>query len=154
QVHEFSGNACDYDVVPLPERWVRLSKKFPLLAATLLLTALCLGQTLKTLTHQPPAGVGMSFLLTDGSVLFQGNAESTWYKLTPDISGSYLNGTWKQVATLPAGYVPDAFASAVLADGRVIVEGGEYNNGAFTLTNKGAIYDPKANTWTPVAPPT
>lgn len=40
------------------------------------------------------------------------------------------------------------FASAVLADGRAVITGGEYLNGAFTLTNLGAIYDPKANTWT------
>ena len=47
-----------------------------------------------------------------------------------------------------------AFASLVLGDGRVLIEGGEYNSGAFVLTNKGAIYDPKTNTWTSVAPPT
>ena len=96
----------------------------------------------------------MSFLLTDGTVMFQGSSPATWYKLTPDNTGNYVNGTWTQLATLPAGYAPDAFASAVLADGRVLIEGGEYNNGPFTLTNKGAIYDPKANTWTSVAPPT
>jgi len=57
------------------------------------------------------------------------------------------------VASLQAGYVPDDFASAVLADGRVVITGGEYNNGQFTLTNLGAIYDPVANTWTPLAAP-
>jgi hypothetical protein len=86
--------------------------------------------------------------------MFQGNASASWYKLTPDINGSYLNGTWTKLANLPTGYVPDAFASSVLGDGRVLIEGGEYNNGNFTLTNKGAIYDPKTNTWTMVAPPT
>jgi len=42
-----------------------------------------------------------------------------------------------------------------LADGRLLLEGGEYSNcGAeFTLTNQGAIYDPVANTWTAVTPP-
>jgi len=85
--------------------------------------------------------------------MFQGNGGSDWYKLTPDISGSYVNGAWTRLANLPAGYVPDAFASAVLSDGRVVVVGGEYNNGAFVLTNRGAIYDPKANTWTSLAPP-
>jgi hypothetical protein len=42
----------------------------------------------------------------------------------------------------------------VLPDGRVLVEGGEYDGGAQSETNKGAIYDPVANTWTAVAPPT
>ena len=43
----------------------------------------------------------------------------------------------------------------MLADGRVLIEGGEYNDpdGPFPLTNKGAIYDPVADTWTQVAPP-
>jgi hypothetical protein len=49
--------------------------------------------------------------------------------------------------------VPDAFASAVLADGRVIIEGGEYNNNVFAFTNLGAVYDPVKNTWTKQKPP-
>jgi len=110
-------------------------------------------QTIQSLTHQPPAGAGIGFLLTDGTAMFQANNLSDWYKLTPDNTGSYLNGTWTKLASLPSGYVPDAFASAVLADGRVIIEGGEYNFNNFALTNKGAIYDPVANTWTAVAPP-
>jgi hypothetical protein len=36
--------------------------------------------------------------------------------------------TWSQIASLPSGYIPSFFASAVLPDGRVIVEGGEYND--------------------------
>ena len=48
-----------------------------------------------------------------------------------------------------------ATASAVLADGRLLLEGGEYTDcgAVFTLTNQGAIYDPAANTWTTVTPP-
>jgi hypothetical protein len=120
----------------------------------LILAVTAAAQTLQTLTHQPPSGVGMSFLLTDGSVMFQGGNLANWYKLTPDNTGSYLNGTWSSLASLPVGYAPDAFASAVLADGRLLVEGGEYNKGSFVLTNKGAIYDPVTNLWTAVAPPT
>ena len=78
---------------------------------------------------------------------------SAWYKLSPNSSGSYLNGSWSSLAGLPSGYNPDAFASAVLADGRVVVMGGEYNQGSFALSNKGAIYDPRANTWTALGPP-
>ena len=123
-------------------------------ALLLVLQSAAFGQTLKTLIHQPPNGAGIGFLLTDGTVMFQGNTQSDWWKLTPDNTGSYLNGTWSQLASLPSGYSPDAFASAVLADGRLIVEGGEYNFNQFTLTNLGAIYDPITNTWTSVpAPP-
>ncbi|HTS35365.1 MAG TPA: kelch repeat-containing protein [Candidatus Solibacter sp.] len=121
--------------------------------ATLALSLASFAQTLKSLAHQSPGGAGIGFLLTDGTVLFQGNNLSSWYLLTPDISGSYQNGTWKKVGNLPAGYNPDAFASAVLADGRVVIAGGEYLGSSFTLTNKCAIYDPKTATWTALAPP-
>jgi hypothetical protein len=110
-------------------------------------------QTLQTLVNQPPDGVGISFLMTDGTVITQGGAQSDWAKLTPDKFGSYVNGTWQTIASLPAGYVPDAFASAVLADGRLIIEGGEYNNGGFAFTNMGAVYDPVKDTWTMQKPP-
>ena len=126
-----------------------------LLTATVLL-AVCgisAAQSLTRLKHQPPDGAILTFQLTDGTVMAQGNGDSDWWKLTPDITGSYINGTWTQLASLPKGYVPDAFASAVLADGRLIIEGGEYNNGNFSLTNQGAIYDPAANTWTSLKPP-
>jgi hypothetical protein len=114
-----------------------------------------LAQTLTTLKNQPPDGVIISYQLTDGTVMVQGNNCSDWWKLTPDNTGSYIDGTWTQLASLPSGYAPYANASAVLADGRLIIEGGEYSGcGAeFTLTNQGAIYDPIANTWTSVAPP-
>ncbi len=73
-------------------------------------------------------------LLTDGRVLVHdesGNSGTwgNWWTLTPDINGNYATGTWKQVATMPSGYGPLYFGSAVLPDGRYIAEGGEYNNG-------------------------
>src|SRR5271166_5580226 len=121
----------------------------------LLLAACCLtqAQTLTNLTHSAPDGAAVQFLLTDGTVLVQGYQGQDWWKLTPDNTGSYANGTWTQVASLASNYDPNAFASQVLADGRVLIEGGEYNFGNFVLTNLGAVYDPAANTWTPLTPP-
>jgi hypothetical protein len=116
-------------------------------------SGLSLAQTLQTLVHQPPDSAGISFLMTDGTVITQGNGLSDWAKLTPDNKGSYVNGTWKRIASLPSGYVPDAFASAVLADGRLVIVGGEYNNGGFSLTNLAAIYDPAKDTWTRLGHP-
>jgi len=115
------------------------------------------------LVNQPPVldyadcGPGSPVLLTDGSVMLADNGCQDWWKLTPDQSGSYVNGTWTQLASLPDGYSPLYHSTAVLPDGRVIIEGGEYNfsGGVFhpIWTAQGAIYDPVANTWTLVAPP-
>src|SRR6202030_826667 len=135
-----------------------MSKKLVLVVTTLLfaLPGALLAQKLTPLTHPAPEGAIVEYQLTDGSVLVQGNNCSDWWKLTPTNTGSYVNGTWTQVASLPAGYAPYATAGAVLADGRFFLSGGEYSNcgGQFTLTNQSAIYDPKKNTWTMVAPPT
>ncbi|HEX3432108.1 MAG TPA: hypothetical protein VHT03_14605 [Rhizomicrobium sp.] len=110
-------------------------------------------QKVVQLKNQPPAGTLVEFLLTDGTVMVQSYNENTWYKLTPDNMGSYVNGTWKQLASLPSGYVPLYFASAVLADGRLVITGGEYNNNSFAFTNMGAIYDPVNDTWSTLKPP-
>ena len=138
----------------LQERLWILSKISVLAVAALLaLSCASIAQTLTTLAHQPPDGAQLTFQLTDGTVMAQGNGASDWWKLTPDINGSYVNGTWSQLANLPAGYVPYAFSSAVLADGRLVIVGGEYNNGNFVLTNRGAVYNPATNKWTNLAPP-
>jgi hypothetical protein len=134
-----------------------LSKKLSLVVSILLfaLSGVSLAQKLTNLVHPAPNGAIIEYLLTDGSVMVQGGSCSDWWKLTPDSSGSYVKGTWKQLASLPSGYAPYATAGAVLADGRLLVSGGEYSNcGAeFTLTNQSAIYDPKTNKWTMIAPP-
>ena len=91
------------------------------------------------LTNQPPVldytdcGPGNPILLTDGTVMLADNGCQDWWKLTPDEFGNYVNGTWTQLASLPGGYSPFYHSSAVLPDGRVIIEGGEYNfsNGVF-----------------------
>src|SRR5580658_3218122 len=106
----------------------------------------------------PNIGAGAVALLTDGRVLIHdesGNPGTwgNWWTLTPDASGNYSTGTFTQVATMPSGYGPLYFGSAVLPDGRYIAEGGEYNNGSDAWTSKGAIYDPVANSWTSVTPP-
>jgi hypothetical protein len=103
------------------------------------------------------SGLSNPLLLTDGTVIFNDSGTANWWKLTPDITGSYVNGTWTQIASLPVidstQYAPLYFASAVLPDGRVIIEGGEYQDFNPTWTNDGAIYDPVANAWTAVNPP-
>ena len=100
-----------------------------------------------------------ALLLTDGTVMVQdsgpGNGGGTnhWWRLTPDETGSYVNGTWTKLASTSSSYGPLYHAAAVLPDGRVLIEGGEYNFGSQDETNQGAIYDPLKNKWTSVNPP-
>lgn len=112
------------------------------------------------LTSFPPQPVDTALLLTDGTVIAHVSAcTGKWLRLTPDSTGSYANGTWKRIATMPSGYAPLYFASEVLSDGRVIANGGEYNgntacnNNAPNWVKLGAIYDPVADTWTKVKVP-
>jgi len=92
-----------------------------------------------------PATVWNPKLLTDGSVLLFTLGQSV-YKLSPDKYGSYVTGTFSRVASLPQNYGPLYCASAVLPDGRVIVQGGEYNYPSGRNIT-GAVYNPVNNTW-------
>ncbi len=127
----------------------------PLLAGAILTAtaATAHAQTSVSLKHPIPGGALIAWVLTDGRVLAQTGNENTFYTLTPDNTGSYVNGTTQQVGSLYSGYVPYAMASAVLADGRVVIAGGEYNNGQFAFTDLCAIFDPASNLWAKLAPP-
>jgi hypothetical protein len=127
------------------------------LVALLVLAGIGSAQKWQPLKHPVSFQAGALVLLTDGTVLIHEEQDSSpqkWYKLTPDKTGSYVNGTVKPIASTSSSYGPLYFGSAVLPDGRYIIEGGEYNNGSAVWTNLGAIYDPAKNKWTPVNPPT
>lgn len=123
--------------------------------------------TLRTLANQPPVPVYLAMLLTDGSVMVQadptglpGGSAGDFYRLTPDANGDYGNGTWSKLPSPPTGYEPYASAEEVLADGRVLFVGGEYNQDNYSLpfapsglTNMSAVFDPVAGTWTMIPPP-
>jgi len=108
----------------------------------------------QSLTNPLPGGNAANpLILTDGNVIVHIDSTRSWWQLTPDINGSYVNGTWSQIASLPASYEPRFFASQILSDGRVIINGGEYNSFVPVFTTLGAIYDPLLNVWNPVNPP-
>ena len=111
-------------------------------------------QTWTPLTNQPTFAASTAFILTDGRVMVQDAGAQDWWALTPDANGSYQNGTWSQLASLPAGYSPLYYASTVLPDGRLAIIGGEYNFGVADWTTLGAIYNPKTNTWKTLGHPT
>lgn len=92
---------------------------------------------------------------TDGTVLISDylTKNGQWFKLTPDNKGKYEDGTWSKIAPMPSGYSPLFFASQTLPDGRMIMNGGEYNINGGSFVKRGALYDPVANSWTSVSPP-
>lgn len=108
--------------------------------------------------NAPPSAVAHALLLTDGSVLvnsfFFTNHTDEWYRLVPDSTGSYVNGTWHSAGSLPSGYNPLYFGSSVLPTDQVVVIGGEYNNGSAVWTTLGALYTPQTNKWTSLSAPT
>ena len=107
------------------------------------------------LKNPPPFNTpGTMLLESNGTVLVHDEpdnnkiaATNAWYKLTPDSKGSYIDGRrWSKIASMPNNYAPLYFGSAILPDGRMIVEGGEYLGAKAAWTNEGAIYNPVTNT--------
>lgn len=111
-------------------------------------------QTWTPLANQPNFAASTALLLNDGTIMVHDAGAQDWWKLTPDNTGSYVNGTWSQLASLPSGYAPLYYSSAVLPDNRVIVMGGEYNFFSAVWTTLGAIYNPKTNKWKSMKHPT
>jgi hypothetical protein len=106
------------------------------------------------LKNPPTFEVDNALLLTDGTVMVHQYVSPNWWRLTPDITGNYINGTWSQLASMQSTYGPLYYGSAVLADGNVVVEGGEYNlSQGGVETNQGSYYDSATNTWTAVKAP-
>jgi hypothetical protein len=104
------------------------------------------------LVSSAPASPGTLVLLTDGTVMVQGFPDgSNWMQLTPDSSGSYINGTWSFLASMsiPRLY----YALNILPSGQVWLLGGEYSGIGLPAnwTNTGEMYDPLTDTWSPIA---
>lgn len=124
-----------------------------LVSAVISLGGIAEAQSWKPLLHQPTFAASNAYLLTDGRVMVQVSSGAGWWALTPDTFGSYRNGNWSKLPSLPSGYAPLYYAGAVLPDGRLAILGGEYNQGQMVWTTKGAIYDPKVNAWKTLAAP-
>jgi hypothetical protein len=109
----------------------------------LTLMGLASAQIWTPLTHQPGVAVGPMIQLRDGRILVnesQGPDTGVWLILTPDSTGSYVNGTWKTTGHLQFGYQPIYFGSQLQLDGKhVVIEGGEYNQGHAVWTTLGAV---------------
>jgi len=98
-------------------------------------------------TTAPDYNAGVMILMTDGTVLVKTSAGgsdwigNTWDKLTPDIHGSYVNGTWTRIDTMHDTRL--YYSSQVLKDGHLYVAGGEYGTGG----KFGEVYHPETDTW-------
>ena len=78
----------------MPERFVARGLSIVLLSP---IAAQC--QSWIALERPPIAEPSLCMLLTDGTVICQSGPH--WIKLTPDMFGSYLNGSWSQIASFP-----------------------------------------------------
>jgi hypothetical protein len=94
-------------------------------------------------------------LLSDGTVMIQGGGAQTtsanWYKLTPDATGSYINGTFSPRASMSLPRL--FFGTNVLPSGKVFLLGGEYSGPDASqprISSKGEIYDPVTDSWSPI----
>jgi hypothetical protein len=106
--------------------------------------------TWQPLHNQPTFSASTMQLLTDGTIMCQDGGGTAWWKLTPDLSGDYVNGTWSPLASMHHSRL--YYASAVLRDGRVIVVGGEYSD-AGSETNKAELYYPTLDWWVEILSP-
>src|ERR1017187_5338352 len=80
--------------------------------------------TWSPLAPAAPGPVQLMLLLSDGTVMAASAGANGWYRLAPDIHGSYVNGTWSSLASMHDTRL--YYSSDVLRDGRVFVAGGEY----------------------------
>src|SRR5947207_12158066 len=51
----------------------------------------------------PSDGAGNMLLLSDGTVMVHGGAgfaSNAWFRLSPDSTGGYVNGTWSQLPAM------------------------------------------------------
>ena len=114
--------------------------------------ALAQGRWEQVTTAAPTPYLDTMLLMTDGTVLIlSANDNQTWFRLTPDVFGNYVNGTWSLVGkmNIPRLY----FASQVLQDGKVWITGGEYTGPYYdsNITGSGEIFDPQTGTSTWIA---
>lgn len=102
-------------------------------------------------TNLPPTPyLDTMLLLTDGTVMIlSANDNDTWFRLTPDIHGSYINGTWSTLAKM--GIPRLYFGSQVMQNGNVFIVGGEYTGPYYdeNITGSAEIYNSVTNSFSP-----
>jgi PKD repeat protein len=92
---------------------------------------------------------GTATMLTNGFVLIVGGENNGQYPIAGAELYDPSSGTWTNTGALQQER--EAFASARLPDGRVLVVGG-YDGGGAGEISSAEIYDPHTETWTNAAP--
>lgn len=145
------GNSSKYEMpfsFALKSISAYASAAFLMIALLTSMQTIAQGTWTKIATPAPDPNGGVMLLMTDGTIIcktFSGGTDgigNIWDKLTPDIHGSYVNGTWTRIKAMNNTRL--YFSSQVLKDGRVYVCGGEYGSGGYS----GEVYNPLTNTWT------
>src|SRR5579871_1751621 len=126
------------------------------LAPLLVLTAsVGFAQSWTPLKNLAPCGITVTIQATDGRILAQClDGVGTWVALTPDSTGSYVNGSWSFLAPMPTPRL--YFADQMLQNGKLFIVGGEYSGPGLPFqpnwSYTGNIYDPISNTWSTITP--
>ena len=133
-----------------PGRRVRTTRRVSL---KLLEARTLLASNWTALTNPAPAAVGTMMLLTNGDVMATSysnpnsdQVSKIWYLLTPNSNGSYVNGTWSTIASMSTQRL--YYASNVMQNGNVFVQGGEY----WAPTGSKTITTPARSTTRPPTP--
>src|SRR6266436_3002133 len=121
-----------------------------------LLTGFWVGLNAANPSAGPTQGGQALMLLSNGEMMEAGNNQpnpvsavnTNWYRLTPDSSGNYVNGSWGSRSTMNTQRL--YFPSQMLQDARVFAIGGEFGIPS-DFVNAPEIYNAVTNTWTSVA---
>src|SRR4029077_11470967 len=114
------------------------SRRTQMLVAVILLWCWCAGAAVGSwiqLSATMGNNAGHILLLSDATVMVENQqfVSPAWFRLIPDNTGGYTNGTFTNMASM--SYPRTFFASQVLQDGRVFIAGGEHPDNGQQLTN-------------------
>jgi hypothetical protein len=114
-------------------------------AGVLLVPSSSKAGTWTALNDPAPGPVQLIMLCSDGTVMAFRGSGTSWYRLTPDSNGSYINGSWTTRDSM--SFTRRFHTSTVLRDGRVFIAGAEYGTG----WGNAEIYNPVTDNWSMAA---
>jgi hypothetical protein len=133
-------------------RWLRSGRRLPICRPRRLEFVRLEDRDVPSITWTPvtntgPAALGPMFLMPDGRDLIQvGSGVGAWDFLTPDATGSYINGALTSAASASGGGGFE-FPATVLPTDQMFLLGGDYES---IYTDQ--IYTLTSNQWAPAAP--